>query len=105
LPGTSYYRLRQVDFDGTATLSDVRAVEWKGGTSIVIWPNPARSVLHVHTDGPVQVQVFNAMGQEVLVPQQRTDLGALLSIEHLPSGPYYIRPLGPMGGIVPFIRD
>jgi hypothetical protein len=104
-PGTSYYRLRQFDFDGTATLSDVRAVEWNGGSSILVWPNPARSEVQVHTDGPVQVKVFNAMGQEVQVPQQRTDLGALLSIEHLPSGHYYIRPLGPMGGVVPFIRD
>jgi hypothetical protein len=105
LPGTSYYRLRQVDFDGAATLSVVRAVERKVQASILVWPNPARSDLQVHLGGPVQVQVFNAMGQEVQVPQQRTDLGALLSIEHLPSGNYYIRPLGPMGGVAPFIRD
>jgi hypothetical protein len=105
LPGTSYYRLKQVDLDGTAALSDVRAVEWKADASMLVWPNPARSVVQVHSDGPVKVQVFNAMGQEVQVPQQRTDLGALLSIEHLPSGPYYIRPQGPMGGVVRFIRD
>lgn len=105
LPGTSYYRLKQVDFDGTETLSDVRVVEWKDRANILVWPNPARSALQVHAGGPVQVKVFNTMGQEVQVPQQPTDLGALLSIEHLSSGPYYIRTLGSTGGVVQFSRD
>jgi hypothetical protein len=105
LPGTSYYRLRQVDFDGTGTLSDVRAVEWKGEASMLVWPNPARSVVNVRTGEPVQVQVFNTMGQEVGVPQQRTDLGALLFVEQLPSGPYFIRTVGSIGGVVQFNRE
>ncbi len=38
---TSYYRLRQTDHDGTATLSSVVPVDCPRGADAVIWPNPA----------------------------------------------------------------
>jgi len=105
LPGTCYYRLKQVDFDGTETLSEVRAVEWKDEATILAWPNPAQSALQVRAGEPVLVQVFNTMGQEVQVPQQRTELGAVLSTEQLPSGNYYIRTMGSTGGVARFLRE
>ena len=39
-PGISYYRLRQVDFDGTSTLSDLVAVEYVTMDNILLYPNP-----------------------------------------------------------------
>jgi hypothetical protein len=41
-PGISYYRLRQVDFDGTRSYSDIVPVELlaNGETGIVVYPNP-----------------------------------------------------------------
>ncbi|GAB3722145.1 hypothetical protein GCM10027594_02780 [Hymenobacter agri] len=44
LGGTSYYRLRQVDKDGTVAYSNVAAVRFEGKTgvpSLVAYPNPA----------------------------------------------------------------
>jgi len=40
--GISYYRLRQVDLDGSSTNSDLVAVDFTGGTSraMVLYPNP-----------------------------------------------------------------
>ena len=41
LPGTSYYRLRQVDIDGDQTYSEIREVYWSAGsTDWRIYPNP-----------------------------------------------------------------
>src|SRR5690606_33828567 len=41
LPGVSYYRLRQTDFDGQTTTSNVVRVENSGLPSISLYPNPA----------------------------------------------------------------
>lgn len=105
LHGTSFYRLKQVDFDGSVTHSHVRAVEWKAKASLHVWPNPASSVLHVHAGELVRVQVFNAMGQEMHVAQQGTDHGALVQMDNLPPGSYHLRVLGAMGGAVRFIKE
>lgn len=36
-----YYRLRQVDTDGTGTYSPVQVVAWAPGASLTLYPNPA----------------------------------------------------------------
>ncbi|MFN2430723.1 MAG: T9SS type A sorting domain-containing protein, partial [Cryomorphaceae bacterium] len=46
LPGVSYYRLRQVDYDGTSTLSDVVSVsraEDDSASDVFLYPNPNQS--------------------------------------------------------------
>ena len=40
LPGISFYRLRQVDFDGTFAYSPIRVVDYSGDGSIIVFPNP-----------------------------------------------------------------
>lgn len=49
--GISYYRLRQVDFDGTESFSEVRAVRGHDREiemEIGIYPNPVKDVLNIH---------------------------------------------------------
>lgn len=41
-PGTSYYRLKQVDIDGSFTYSSIAAVEFNGETDWIIYPNPSQ---------------------------------------------------------------
>jgi hypothetical protein len=41
--GVSYYRLKQVDFDGTATYSEIIAVESSLKAQFVVYPNPSTS--------------------------------------------------------------
>lgn len=48
--GISYYRLKQVDFDGTVTYSEVRAVEGQSNGKYIDWklyPNPVAAELHL----------------------------------------------------------
>ncbi len=46
LNGTSYYRLRQVDFDGNFSYSDVVDVNYTS-EGIVLYPNPVKNTLHI----------------------------------------------------------
>ncbi|MBZ0205181.1 MAG: T9SS type A sorting domain-containing protein [Flavobacteriales bacterium] len=106
--GVNYYRLEQVDIDGTtmrshtvvATLSD-------GDGRPSIYPNPASDVLNVvfphPLDTPVELQVQDALGRTVamapisLVSGQRT---AQVPIEQLAKGWYNLRIAGPEGQVV-----
>jgi len=69
--GTYYYQLRQVDFDGTSTLSQVIALEYGKGVfgEPSVWPNPfsldATIVLYAPASGTLQVQLRNALGQSL----------------------------------------
>ena len=72
LSGTSYYRLKQVDFDGTATYSQVvPVVRDNMNTVLHIWPNPVVGMVNFTlVDGrtAISVQVHDAAGR-LLVDQ------------------------------------
>lgn len=64
-----YYRLRQLDTDGTATFSPVRtvAVPTERLTQLQLWPNPARSTVAVGGGAPGQpVQLLDLAGRVLL---------------------------------------
>jgi len=66
LAGTRYYRLRQLDLDGTENFSPVVSVTATGG-GLVVYPNPAASL--VHLSGPLapeataRVRLLDATGR------------------------------------------
>ncbi|MCB9239277.1 MAG: T9SS type A sorting domain-containing protein, partial [Flammeovirgaceae bacterium] len=66
-PGTSYYRLKQTDFDGNASFSPVEKVELTTVNPIQVFPNPSDGVFYI--TGPklnaANIKVLNGLGQEV----------------------------------------
>ncbi len=65
--GTNYYRLRQVDFDGQYSISDVITVDLKEGSDspVEVFPNPANEELNIqfaNEESEVVVQWFDARG-------------------------------------------
>ncbi|MBX0333648.1 T9SS type A sorting domain-containing protein [Pontibacter sp. HSC-14F20] len=73
--GTRYYRLKQMDFDGTTSYSPIRAVALDAGNGTVsVYPNPFDDAVIVTLNGTearnVQVVLMDAMGK---VLQQRTE--------------------------------
>jgi len=72
--GTSYYRLRQTDFNGQYSHSPVRAVQITGeGFSIVNVSSDAQSLyldLQCPAASPVQVRITDAMGKFITLNQQ-----------------------------------
>ena len=72
VPGTHRFRLRQMDLDGTATLSGVVTVEVgiaRALTVALAGPNPSREgtsvVFTVPTDGTVHAEVVDLLGRRV----------------------------------------
>ena len=97
LPGAArlYYRLRQVDVDGTVTYSPVRAVTpAPTGAGLALFPNPAHPGLTILTGavpGTV-VTVFDALGRHVATaPVDAVGTAALALPAGLPAGIYLVR--------------
>ncbi|MDN5200450.1 T9SS type A sorting domain-containing protein [Fulvivirgaceae bacterium BMA10] len=70
LAGISYYRLKQTDFDGTFTYSDIKTVKIQNVSPVRLYPNPASSTLHVYLeneteDNQVKLTLFNLLGSEL----------------------------------------
>lgn len=70
-PGVNYYRLRQVDFDGTTTLYDVVSVivEADAALQVRVYPNPTADFLQLRWPGPVEketlLRVLDLDGRQV----------------------------------------
>lgn len=89
----SYYRLRQVDEDGTTTFSDVVPVRIEEEQDVVVFPDPAQDVVNVVFDpslGSAEVHVINELGQTLSVPMVRKDGSARIDVTHLPEGNYVV---------------
>lgn len=87
--GTHYYRLKQVDFDGTSSFSDVVALTQGEATEISIYPNPADQSLTLSGIlAGEQVMLTDALGRVVF---QGAYNGEQLAIDHLPAGTYVLQ--------------
>lgn len=107
LPGISYYRLKQMDLDGTVDLSEVMPVRFSSTDSgLVVWPSPATDRVNIRLDEPHgAVEVYNSMGQRMQLRFVRMENVIGFDIASLPTGSYHIRTLGPMVGTGRFIKD
>jgi len=102
--GPVYYRLRQVDADGTATFSPVRTVSFLTTTApaaasqprLLVYPNPALTTTSLDLsglpDGTYQVMLYDAAGRAVRSLTVRGQaLPQALDIHELAQGTYLIR--------------
>lgn len=100
LGGLSYYRLRQVDFDGAFSLSDVVAVRIEGDAmAVTLHPNPStgRCLIRTTEGGDGTLEVYDALGRSVLVGGRLIDGRAELDLEHAPAGTYVVVVRTPAG--------
>jgi hypothetical protein len=88
--GRLYYRLRQVDLDGSSAYSPVVMVTSSGETTKVeLYPNPAHSRISFIAEAATPYRVLNQLGQAVL--RGTTEAGtASIGIEALPTGLYLL---------------
>lgn len=65
--GVTYYRLKQVDFDGTQTYSSIQAVYFESATDFYLFPNPATNEVNVvlGSDASYDIHVYSNLGVEV----------------------------------------
>lgn len=98
LPYHSYYRLKQVDFDGTFDYSSVKSVYLSPNQTkhLTVFPNPTTEKITVlgSFQKLTNIAVYNAIGNEVTskVGMEQLDLTKIeLDLSHLPSGAYFVK--------------
>jgi len=109
LPGPHQFRLRQVDTDGTSSLSEPVTVEVRAEQTLALratGPNPVRQATQltftVKQSGPVEMVLYNILGQRVkrLYDREATT-GKRYSVDvvagDLSSGTYFARLRAPSG--------
>lgn len=99
--GENYYRLVQVDYDGTRTASEiivVDCVETAGEPDVLAYPNPFNNELTLELDNfgnrATNIEVYDMLGRLVYVeqadaPQNRYE--TILNFSNLHNGAYNIR--------------
>ncbi|MGV3609861.1 MAG: CUB domain-containing protein [Fluviicola sp.] len=98
LNGVSYYRLKQIDFDGQERVHEMESVyiDIAGVGDLVIFPNPATELVTLKGD-IVSLSTFkllNAMGQDVRMnvsSYKQGDGTLVLDISSLRSGVYLVK--------------
>ena len=99
---TVYYRLRQVDFDGNSTLSDVRVINLnQTNTDLNIYPNPATNELHIETlvTEKLTVQLFDITGKQIM-ENVSFNSSTIINISSLYEGMYFVRIINADGAVV-----
>jgi len=96
LEGINYYRLKQIDFDGTYTYSEIINIRMESNENkpfLTFFPNPVREELTLinHSNEPIDVIIFNSQGQRI-VHLKIEDLGQVIhQTSYLNSGVYFIQ--------------
>jgi hypothetical protein len=97
--GINYYRLRQVDFDGTVYYSEVAAVNISAiENPLIIFPNPSQDLIQCEfnsvNDGIAQIVIHDVTGKTVLTEKILLTKGfnsVPLKISNLSYGVYHLR--------------
>ncbi len=76
--GINYYRLKQVDFDGTQTYSDIKTVNIISDEKFSAFPNPLNDVLHIVGEGflgegNLTIKIYDALGKLVYLNNLEMD--------------------------------
>jgi len=68
LRGISYYRLKQVDYDGSFSFSNIESVNFKVNNKVILYPNPTTGRVKINLLEEYQevyIILKNALGQEL----------------------------------------
>ena len=84
--GMNYYRIKQVDFDGQLSYSEVVSVVYESvGGNVRIYPNPASSDVTIEVFEPTEVLISDVLGK-VLHKQMVNKENNVVEVSNFPNG-------------------
>jgi len=95
--GMSYYRLKQTDFDGSISYSEIISADCSQNQfSLSISPNPVWEHIDIYVSGTdiqsIKISMINCIGQEIAIISTIADNKILVSFpEEIPAGQYIIK--------------
>jgi hypothetical protein len=94
LHGISYYRLKQVDFDGAFEYSDIVSVELKRSLDITAFPNPTSDVILVRgSDLKGSSVMLVSTDGRLLQVESVNETSKAFSLVNYPTGVYFLKVL------------
>jgi len=89
--GINYYRIKQTDYDGRYSYSEIRSVRHKGISNVSITPRTTEGRLDINTElEDYTIAIYNAAGQEVK-KMTGMSLDQSISLETLHAGVYFVK--------------
>ena len=98
--GTSYYRLKQTDFDGSFSYSDIRAVQINVDNNghFTVYPNPMNDFLNITSHGTLKgktiIEIYDAIGNlkyyQKLELEQQLNTFVIDEVSNLIAGNYFL---------------
>jgi len=89
--GLHYYRLRQVDLDGTERFSPVATVDAGLLAGLTAYPTLATHTLHITGPAGTRLHIFNQQGKQVHTTDIAASQQQQLDVSSLPGGVYFLR--------------
>ena len=93
IKGVSYYRIKQVDFDGEYSTSIVKQVNNNIWSDILLYPNPVNSSLTIEYNEELETEmkITDHIGQAVYCPVLKLTDKMQYNTSSLPSGVYFVQ--------------
>jgi len=94
LTGISYYRLKQIDLDGTYTYSPVKSVKNGNSSPVIVYPNPVQDMLTIDLKGNKvsgKLIILNVLGQKVRQSDLTGSEQTGIDVSTLSPGIYFYR--------------
>ena len=90
-PGLNYYRLKQTDFDGSNSYSEIRSVFFEDEQTL-IYPNPTDNELNIFKPNisNYQIKCFNALGQEIAIQISLHQDQVKIDVSNIAAGTYLL---------------
>lgn len=103
-PGTHYYRLLQIDFDGKNEYSEIISIQFDKKPEVSFFPNPFSSWIYMEYEQTTSstITVFDINGR--LVFEERSGIEQGFDLGILPSGVYYAKVLDESGHVIKIER-
>lgn len=102
--GTTYYRLKQLDFDGAFEHSKIISIAQDGKNTVQVSPNPSHGIFSITGIDAVEAEIFTVMNNVGQVVSTTVQRDGQLDMSAFPSGVYYLR-VASSGQVVKLVKS